>query len=406
MKKIILNIFILILINSASVSAAGSKSAEFILFGVGARPLALSGAYTAVAGDIYSVQWNPAGLADIKNFRTAAMHTKLPESISQQFIALGIPLAKKTKNQYLGISLNFVNYGNEMITMYVNPDDQNYFTKAQTGFTFDGSDLLAKLTYAYRENNKLSLGFNMKYISQNIFTYSGAALGVDAGFIYNISNNTNLGAGIYNIGTKLKLYKESAALPMHIKSGISTNIIEDIFLLNGDIIYTFDEDFDYAFGVEFKPVKIFALRGGYNSINEAGNGLTLGFGLNFNAINLDYAYEFFGDFDASHKFSIDYAFGDKHTADKDKPIVIKNRKSVEQMIKEGYLFILDGDYFNALFTFTDALRIDGSNITARLWLAYTHTKLGNLKTAKEEYNQVLYLQPGNQNAAAALRMLK
>ena len=408
MKKIIFH-FIFIIIFSASLNAgAGSKSAEFILFGVGGRPLGLGGAYTAMAGDIYSVHWNPAGLAGIRSYRVAAMHTKLPESVSQQFITLGFPVGTKTnKNQYIALSLNFMNYGEEMMTIYVDPGDANYFTKAQTGRSFDGSDMLARLSYAYKKDSRLSLGMNLKYISQNIYTYNGSALGIDAGIIYKLSGDVNLGAGLYNFGTKLKMDKDATELPQQFKTGLSANVIDDILLVNGDIIYTRDENMDYALGAEFRPVKIFALRGGYNSINEAGNGFTFGFGMKFNKLNFDYAYEFFGDFDASHKFSLDYEFGTKALSPADRiEVKAQPAESIEQLIKEGYVFILDGNYFNAMFKFREAAGIDPYNVSARLWLAYSHTKLGNINQAVAEYRMVLQIQPNNRNALTALRLLQ
>jgi len=76
------------------------------------------------------------------------------------------------------------------------------------------------------------------------------------------------------------------------------------------------------------------------------------------------------------------------------------------LLKEGYLYILDQKYFNALFAFTDALALDKNNINARLWLAYTHTRLGNLSAAKAEYQKVLELDPYNSNALQALKILK
>ncbi len=79
---------------------------------------------------------------------------------------------------------------------------------------------------------------------------------------------------------------------------------------------------------------------------------------------------------------------------------------IESMIKQGYLYILEGDYFSAMFTFNDVLKIDRMNITARLWLAYTYTKLGNYNAAIQEYQNVLIVDPYNLNAQKPLQILK
>ena len=44
-------------------TAYGTTSAEFLLFGAGARGTALGGAFSAMATDVSSMYYNPAGLA-------------------------------------------------------------------------------------------------------------------------------------------------------------------------------------------------------------------------------------------------------------------------------------------------------------------------------------------------------
>src|ERR687894_3315319 len=44
-------------------TAYGTTAAEFLLFGAGARGTALGGAFSAIATDVSSMYYNPAGLA-------------------------------------------------------------------------------------------------------------------------------------------------------------------------------------------------------------------------------------------------------------------------------------------------------------------------------------------------------
>lgn len=48
-----------------STSKVGTTVAQFLKIGAGARPISMGGAYTALADDINSIYWNPAGLAII-----------------------------------------------------------------------------------------------------------------------------------------------------------------------------------------------------------------------------------------------------------------------------------------------------------------------------------------------------
>jgi len=47
----------------ADVSGVGTNAAAFLEIGVGARAMAMGGAYGAVANDASALYWNPAGIA-------------------------------------------------------------------------------------------------------------------------------------------------------------------------------------------------------------------------------------------------------------------------------------------------------------------------------------------------------
>ena len=395
----------------AKSANAGTKAAEFLTFGVGARALAMAGAYTAADNDLYSVFWNPAGLATLENSRIAFMHNSLPADITHNYFSIGWPLKpniSKTQdnNSYIAFTLNYGKYGKETITTYTN--------KTGTGLgSFDGSDILAKLSYANKFNRQTSAGVNAKIFKQKLYDYSATALALDAGVIYKYNDDINFGAGIYNLGNKIKFVSEKEELPLQLKTGISAKLLS-MLTAYSDLIYTKDEDLDLAVGAEIRILKQLAFRTGINTINEAGNGFTLGFGINFNnRLNLDYAYEPYGDFENAHKLSIDYAFGVlKKPKDSNLLDIVLDKKeeipqvSVETLIKEGYLYTLDAKYFFAMFKFYEAVQREPMNIQARLWLAYSYTKLGNIKYAIQEYENVLRIDPYNQNAAAALKILR
>ena len=53
----------LVFASGAVEASPGSTTATFLLVPVGGRPVALGGAYTALAEDAYALHYNPAGLA-------------------------------------------------------------------------------------------------------------------------------------------------------------------------------------------------------------------------------------------------------------------------------------------------------------------------------------------------------
>ena len=51
---------------SQTVSKTGTTAAQFLKIGIGARALAMGGAYSAVSDDATALYWNPAGLSSMK----------------------------------------------------------------------------------------------------------------------------------------------------------------------------------------------------------------------------------------------------------------------------------------------------------------------------------------------------
>ncbi|MFC2083104.1 hypothetical protein ACFLSG_03600, partial [Candidatus Bipolaricaulota bacterium] len=96
-KKAVAHLVILIAgLISLSVSADGSLRGS-ILNGIGARAMAMGGAFTALADDATAAFWNPAGLAQLDDTRLVGVSTDL--------YGLGIT------HQFVGATTSFANLG-------------------------------------------------------------------------------------------------------------------------------------------------------------------------------------------------------------------------------------------------------------------------------------------------------
>ena len=69
MKYFIPLILIPLLSFGITLFQPGTAGFQFLKLGVGARPVAMGSAYTAVADDANALFWNPAGLGITKSFQ-------------------------------------------------------------------------------------------------------------------------------------------------------------------------------------------------------------------------------------------------------------------------------------------------------------------------------------------------
>ena len=66
---------LLFLVPGAS-SGASKYAGEFLNTGVGARPMGMGGAFTALCEDVHAVYWNPAGLVHSPGRQVLFMHAE------------------------------------------------------------------------------------------------------------------------------------------------------------------------------------------------------------------------------------------------------------------------------------------------------------------------------------------
>jgi hypothetical protein len=313
---------ILPLLLATPFAAQGGKYAgEFLSEGVGARALAMGGAYVAVADDATANYWNPAGLCFLSGPEMSVSHVSMFDALAN-FDALTVssPLGGG-----FGMGVSYVRLSIDNISRYgelqgtsaertsqVHPEwrsngqadgsfndtEQAYIFSFGKRFDFDmilGGGLTPVIIPL-----EFSIGASGKYISQSLDDKTGTGQGFDLGSLIRISLASQeegpssrfltLGFQAQNLGSKLTWdtdgsYQDEVSRIMRFGLGFT----QQITALSSAITLATELDDQYGqelhYGGEYAFRDMVFLRGGA----DVGD-FTAGAGLKLYMFQLDYAF--------------------------------------------------------------------------------------------------------------------
>ncbi len=182
----------LIAVTAGEFTKVGLSGGQFLKIGVGARGTGMAGAYSAVATDLTSIFWNPAGLADVKRYAADFSQTFWFAGMSHNFAAVAIPVGEKFR---FGASFTSFSSGDIRVTTTAQQEG--------TGGIYNVSDLALGFTFAGYLTEQFSFGATAKYV-QHAFTNMNAS-----GFVFDVGTRYNtgfkglmLGFSINSLGTQ------------------------------------------------------------------------------------------------------------------------------------------------------------------------------------------------------------
>lgn len=315
---------------SSRVDGVGTNAASFLEIGVGARAMALGGAYVAVANDPTALYYNPAGIVWMDNIQAEFMHNAWLVETNYDFMGATMPLP--FWNSSLGMSFITLDYGEQPVRTEDRPEGNGEFYSAR--------DFMVGLTWATALTTRFSFGITGKYIQQRIWNESGSAMAVDLGIFYATPiNGLRLGMSLSNFGGELGLdgrdldttvdpdpnninidrvpvsYNTGTyPLPLLFRAGISYardwGALGSV-LLTGDLNSPGYGTENINAGVEYGYAGIFFLRAGWENWqqDDAVNGLTVGGGVDYYqpgslGFRVDYAFSDWGILESAHRFSV------------------------------------------------------------------------------------------------------
>ncbi|MDD5657633.1 MAG: PorV/PorQ family protein [Elusimicrobia bacterium] len=292
-----------------ATTAAGTTGSEFLLFDLGARGIAMGGAFSAVTDDAYSLYWNPAGLAKIPRVSASFMYSRYVQDISYQSAAYAQRL---TDTSVAGGGIRYQDLGsiprtdisaNDLGTFH----PRNYVVELGWGQTvYDLSDAEVDI----------DIGVTARWLHSQIIEqadgYAGD-LGVQARF-FSARVPYDLSAVVQNLGRGQKFDQTRDSMPMRAKFGGALRPVRGL-ILAADAGIPINNAPGGSLGLEYgwqvqRELKA-SVRGGFNSLTMkdlgVASGLNFGFGLAVADFSFDYAFAPLGVLGASvHRFSVSF----------------------------------------------------------------------------------------------------
>ena len=338
----------------------GTPSAEFLLLGAGARGTALGGSFSAIATDVSSLYYNPAGVAMME--RPGLMVGTYDYVADTRYSWGGVAFPFGGGSRAVGIQLGTFGFKDQPVYTEDQPDG--------TGATYSVSETFVGATFAQQFSDRFSAGVTAKYVDDKLGTVNGKAFAVDFGTNFHASLNnhpikfsfvlSNLGSNLTYEGTGLQptdgvqrdpiddpnndvptlpdpanLRNKDFALPTTFRVGLAYDLItgeNNHLTVLGDFNQPNSNTPGFAFGSEWMSQRLggsdfgFALRGSYsytgaNNLDPSAasptalgdeehlQGLALGGGLMYGGnqsgfnLSLDYAYKYMGILGPTNFFS-------------------------------------------------------------------------------------------------------
>lgn len=261
----------------ASSAFAGGEKLD-----VGARAIALGGAFTGLANSATTLFYNPAGLALIP-YREASFFYARPYGLRElDYLTFAYNEPSLLPRQFGAFGVSAKRYGFEL------------YNETSLG-----------LAYANSFEKKFFYGVGLNYQHTFIKNYgSASAIGASVGALALVTETLAIGAAAHNLNApKMGASREELAQTYAV--GLSYKALSNVLLV-------FDAEKDVRFplnlkgGMEYRPVAAISLRVGFSSEPSRFSG---GVGVHYAMLDVDYAFATHRDLGLTNQVSVSLRFG-------------------------------------------------------------------------------------------------
>ena len=280
MKRV--GILILCMVLAVSVVALADGIGAFSAFknGIGARALAMGGAFVAVADDATAVVWNPAGLAGLEDTRLAGMLTDV--------YGLGV------EHQYFGAVTTFANLGIGLGWERAAIAGQQVEAGGTLGGAFTWTENAIIGSLATNVMDIAMAGANVKYYMADSGPGDTASgFGFDLGLLVSLGDLFVIGVNATDLaGSSIEWAGGTTDVVSGLyKAGMAMKLADGQFILATDIGFDGTDLGNTHVGMEFQVIDELALRAGVVlTDNFSDYYFAVGAGINVAGLYVDAAY--------------------------------------------------------------------------------------------------------------------
>ncbi|MCD6136317.1 hypothetical protein J7J63_06390 [Candidatus Bipolaricaulota bacterium] len=280
MKRVIVLSLALLMVISAVALADGVGAFSAFKNGVGARALAMGGAFVAVADDATAVCWNPAGLAQLDDTRIGGMSTDL--------FGMGIT------HQFVGATTTFSGIGVGLGWERAALTGQGTAADGSAGSLFNWNESAIVGTLATNIMDIGLAGANVKYyMADSGLGNTASGFGFDLGLLVKLGDMFTIGVNAKDLGNSNLTWTGGAtdSITGMYTAGLAMSLVDSKLILATDVDFDGTNLGDTHVGVEFKVIDELALRGGVVlTDNFQDYYFTAGAGINVAGLYVDAAY--------------------------------------------------------------------------------------------------------------------
>jgi hypothetical protein len=284
----------------------------------------MGGAFVAVAEDVTSIYWNPAGLVHLKTIQVHGMHSeRFAGIVNWDFIGIGLPVQEN-----VAMGFGFFRLGVDGIPItrlrdssrgigeiYIDDTGRRIQNDVYAEKLINDTEMAFVFSYARRSSSVFSYGGNIKVIRKGVGDYGAWGLGFDLGVFMNPYRELSLGFVLLDGTSTLLAWnggRRETILPS-IKLGAAypfrwnTLTLLPVFDVHAGIenrgsaaqVSLGKMDLDFRAGLEANYRNRIAVRLG----TDRGN-ITTGVGISISAFNIDYGFMNHADLGNTHRISI------------------------------------------------------------------------------------------------------